>query len=567
MKPKHRNAIAIAMFWYILLVVPRTFSCRLALSADPFSSILWMAGVPRQARHMSGLRGGGEEMPRIPADAVGIMSATGLQLRKVNWQGSNHDPNSATAFEPTMSDGEGGETDDGAIERGSQAARELTRDGEADKDKITRSTWSSVKERLLRQLMAEGFSRRAAVRAIVGAVTNDDDDWCSVECFSDDSNSDEDQGNEEEGSAAEGSEEEGSEEGQAEEEELARKNAEEKAWLLKKAEEEAAEEDDFDVQPVQFELWEACKNSDDAAIFRLVREHGADVNARDPSFGLWTACHHAAQTGRSRVVETLWRLGADINICNEVGSSPLHIAAAEGHVSLVQMLVAKGANVNATNTCGSTALHQAALNGCTRTCEKLLALGADINGSNSIGVTALQNAVAGTHADTAEKLLEWGAELEAANADGWTALHYAAQNGDVKMVELLMMHGAEPQSRTKLDETPMEKAVRHADTGVVGAVPGSHMKCYQLLAKKVFRNLRERDLCDQTLVEYHRSPEQLHQEFEESHRRVVCVYVCVCVCVCMCVCACVCVHVCVHVCVCVCACVRACVRVCVWRSR
>jgi len=49
--------------------------------------------------------------------------------------------------------------------------------------------------------------------------------------------------------------------------------------------------------PAQNELWLACKNGDEEAIYRLVRTEGADVNMPDTDFGGWTACHYAACSG------------------------------------------------------------------------------------------------------------------------------------------------------------------------------------------------------------------------------------------------------------------------------
>ena len=337
------------------------------------------------------LRGGGAgsdaapRMPRVPAEAVGLLSSAGLQLRAVNWHDAQDGPGpAADAAAPRMSDGDDGAADDGA-------ARE-----------------------------------------------DDDDSFASL------ASSDEDG--------------------------------------------DGAEEYGRAIAPAQVQLWAACKSGDDAGIYRLVRAEDADVDARDPSFGLWTACHYAAHAGRSRVLEALWRLGANIDARNGAGFTPLAIAAAEGHVSLVQKLVAKGADVTATSEYGSTALHQAALNGCTRTCEALLTLGADVNGSNLVGVTPLHMAVTGQHADTAEKLLEWGAGLEQSNLDGWTALHYAAQAGAKPLVELMLQRKADPLARSKLDETPMEKAVRHELEGGVdggGGGGGLHRQCYMLMAKAV----------------------------------------------------------------------------------
>lgn len=227
--------------------LPRTsLQCEVALSKG--CGKLHMSGAGCRVRSLMVLRGGGraEPLPQIPADAVGIMSSKGLQLRAVDWEGRNHGPDSAGAFEPTMSDGEGAGDAGG------------TEEEEQDKEE------SSI------------------------SVTSDDDDV---------------QGNEER-----------------------RKHMDESGqWE--------------EVPPAQLKLWMACQSGNDASIYELVRAEGADVNAHDPNFGLWTACHYAARAGRSRIIESLWRLGADIDAINAVGSAPLNIAAAEGHVSLVQKLV------------------------------------------------------------------------------------------------------------------------------------------------------------------------------------------------------------------------------------
>lgn len=120
---------------------------------------------------------------------------------------------------------------------------------------------------------------------------------------------------------------------------------------------------------------------------------------------------------------------------------------------------------------------------CTRTCDRLLRLGAQLNASNCLGVTPFHMAVTGGHIDTMEVLLEWGVDIEEANLDGWTALHYAAQAGDDKAVALLLQQGARADACSVLDETPLEKALRFMDSGGEG---GSHGKCYQMMAQKVF---------------------------------------------------------------------------------
>ena len=47
------------------------------------------------------------------------------------------------------------------------------------------------------------------------------------------------------------------------------------------------------------------------------------------------------------IAELLIANGADVNVKNDFGPTPLHWAADEGHKEIVELLIANGANVNA----------------------------------------------------------------------------------------------------------------------------------------------------------------------------------------------------------------------------
>jgi ankyrin repeat protein len=132
---------------------------------------------------------------------------------------------------------------------------------------------------------------------------------------------------------------------------------------------------------------------------RTLVGHGAEVNLRKPSnggrgkFGKkgTTAFMCAAGTGDIAFLRTLLELGADPEIPNDIGWTPLMMAAGIGTGSsgdsggteeecleAVKLLIAKGANVNAVDKKGETAMHGAAYKTMPSVVKYLAESGADI---------------------------------------------------------------------------------------------------------------------------------------------------------------------------------------------
>ena len=68
---------------------------------------------------------------------------------------------------------------------------------------------------------------------------------------------------------------------------------------------------------------------------------GADANAKSD------ALNHAATFGQKEVAELLIDSGADVNVMDAIGQTPLHGAATGGHKEVAELLITKGADVNA----------------------------------------------------------------------------------------------------------------------------------------------------------------------------------------------------------------------------
>jgi hypothetical protein len=137
------------------------------------------------------------------------------------------------------------------------------------------------------------------------------------------------------------------------------------------------------------------------------------------------------------VVRLLLEHGADPNIKNENGRTPLHWAAREDHVEVARLLLEHGADPNIQDKDGLTPLHVAAFYG---------------------------------HVEVVELLLEHGADPNIQDKYGDTLLHWAASKGRVDVVKLLLAHGANPTVKDKDGKTPLDIAREEGYHGIVSLI-------------------------------------------------------------------------------------------------
>ena len=118
--------------------------------------------------------------------------------------------------------------------------------------------------------------------------------------------------------------------------------------------------------------------------------------------------------------------------------------------SSLTRLLAAGADPNVANDYGATPLGEAAVAANTAVIEKLLAAGADANGIGKDGETPLMVLARSSNVEAARLLIEQGADVNATEA--WreqTALIWAAAQKQPAMVKLLVENGADPNARSK----------------------------------------------------------------------------------------------------------------------
>jgi hypothetical protein len=156
------------------------------------------------------------------------------------------------------------------------------------------------------------------------------------------------------------------------------------------------------------------------------------------SYGGHTPLHIAASRDQTDIVELLIRAGANPNVKDQEGLTPLHLAAGNhSSTNLASTLISEGANVNAKNKYGYTPLHIVAFSPLKDLAELLIGAGANIHAQDKDGKTPLHFAASYRRNDTAALLIHAGANIHAQDKDGKTPLDIAKKYKNTQMIQLL----------------------------------------------------------------------------------------------------------------------------------
>ena len=221
-----------------------------------------------------------------------------------------------------------------------------------------------------------------------------------------------------------------------------------------------------------YSVLESALDKKHEGVARLLLARGVSVNDRNSEGETSLFGHFTYSPLRVEEIQFLLDLGADPNLANNKGITPL-MRAAHTFISdykqpassgiakelneqgpalakAIGLLLKHGANVNARDENGATALYYAADEGSIIAIKALIAAGAEVNAQTKEGDSALLRSLRRYDRDgRIEYLIDHGADLQARDNDGQSALMFAIAAGYCKQAELCLQRGVDPNARTK----------------------------------------------------------------------------------------------------------------------
>jgi ankyrin repeat protein len=191
---------------------------------------------------------------------------------------------------------------------------------------------------------------------------------------------------------------------------------------------------------------------------------GADLNLRD--YSGQTPLIAAVDSGRLDFVDRLVEFGADLELRLPSGKTALHVAISKRNSSLVRLLADRGAYLDRRFS-DHTALTFAISTGCTEISQILIESGASPNLVSTTGTFPLLSAVAAGNQVVVEALLRCSASVDAVSASGYTPMHMAALKNRLRILQLLTEAGSPLDPMNEQGETPLSIAVSLGYAGMV----------------------------------------------------------------------------------------------------
>lgn len=231
------------------------------------------------------------------------------------------------------------------------------------------------------------------------------------------------------------------------------------------------------------------------SVARTLIEHGADVNAErrlyaEPAFPLHyrTALFDAVRDADSEMVGFLLENGANPNVQDFVGYTPLSYAASTSDIEKVRLLLDHGAEINAHNCTNANPL---SLAGNVEAARLLLERGADleIRGNDTHASPLLWHISCGGELAITKLLVERGGNVNAQGMGGRTPLMQAAQYGLNDTVRLLLQHGADINARDRRDNSALSLALEWHQPSTVALLKAAGAKQRIPKRRKIARRL------------------------------------------------------------------------------
>ncbi|XP_075265107.1 uncharacterized protein LOC142357345 isoform X3 [Convolutriloba macropyga] len=217
---------------------------------------------------------------------------------------------------------------------------------------------------------------------------------------------------------------------------------------------------------------------DHPRILKLLLNYGCDVDKQ--GLGGNSTLHYCAVTGNITGIQALIQAGANVNIVNDTGDTPLHVATK--YPDIVRALIEAQANANMLNCIDRLPLHCAAIElehcenwaALVESIELLLDENSDVSVVDRSECTALHYITAFHHLGRSrcsdstihtrdfnydllrlvQKILETDAGIvNRKDSKGCTPVHIAVENGDLELTEVLLNHHGDPYVQNKYGQT------------------------------------------------------------------------------------------------------------------
>ncbi|MEZ5440577.1 MAG: ankyrin repeat domain-containing protein [Lysobacterales bacterium] len=186
--------------------------------------------------------------------------------------------------------------------------------------------------------------------------------------------------------------------------------------------------------------------------------NGADPNVSDRTGR--TPLHHAALSRDPGVAQALLDAGARIDALDQEGHTPLVAALEQLNLPSAELLLRQGASLEATDGLPVLLALAQAPDDCAEALPLLRQFKLRLDVTDAHGRDALQLAALNGHAGMVEALLEAGAAVKHCCHAGRTALHWAAAGGHARVLQRLTFLGPPAELADHAGDTALHVAVR-----------------------------------------------------------------------------------------------------------